>query len=120
MNQETISKLKNKLLEEKKLIEDELSSFAHKDTKVKDNWVADFPNFGDERTEQDENAKEVQEYENELGMEYALETRLQNINLALEKIEKENYGFCESCGKQIETERLETEPSARTHVKCRI
>lgn len=119
MNQETISKLKNKLIKEKKLIEGELSSFAHKDTAVKDNWVADFPNFGDERTEQDENAEEVQEYENELPIEYALETRLQNINLALEKTEKENYGLCESCGKQIEIERLEAEPSARMHVHCK-
>lgn len=119
MNQEIVSKLKNKLIEEKKLLEEELSSFAHKDPEVKNNWETDFPQFGDERTEQDENANEVEEYSNALPIEYALETRLQNIDLALEKIENKNYGVCESCGKQIEIERLEVEPSARTHVHCK-
>lgn len=113
-----IKKIKTKLLKEKELLEKELSSFAHKDPKVKGNWRADFPSFGDERAEQDENAEEVQEYENELGVEYALEARLENINLALEKIEKGKYGICEKCGKNIEEKRLKIEPSAKTHVRA--
>lgn len=111
--------LKAKLLEEKKLIEEELSSFAHKDSSLKGNWATDFPSFGDERTEQDENADEVAEYSNELPMEYALETKLQDVDLALEKIKSGKYGICESCGDQIEQERLEAEPSARMHVNCK-
>lgn len=112
-------KLKIKLLDGKELLEKELSSFAQKDPHIKGKWETKFPSFGDERTEQDENAEEVQEYETELGVEYALETRLQNINSALEKIEKGKYGICEKCDKDIETERLEIEPSARTHVHCK-
>lgn len=114
-----LENIKTKLLKEKKLLEEELSSFAQKDPKIKGNWESRFPSFGDERTEQDENIEEVQEYETELGVEYVLETRLQNINSALEKIESGKYGICEKCGKNIETERLEIEPSARTHVKCK-
>lgn len=114
-----IKKLKEKLLEERGLVEEELSSLGHKNPDLKGDWITDFPSFGDERTEQDENADEVEEYENELPMEYALETRLQNINLALEKIEGDNYGICEHCKEPIEDRRLEAEPSARTHVNCK-
>lgn len=119
MNKEIITKLKEKLLEERGLVEEELSSLGHKNPDLEGDWTTNFPSFGDERTEQDENADEVEEYENELPMEYALETRLQNINLALEKIEGDNYGICEHCGEPIEDRRLEIEPSARTHVNCK-
>lgn len=122
MDKIQIENLKVNLLEEKKIIEDELSSIGHKNPNIEGDWKSDFPSFGDERTEQDENANEVQEYENELGIEYALETKLQNINLAIKKIEngKEGaYGICESCGEPIEDERLKIEPSARTHVHCK-
>lgn len=118
MNKAIIEKLKEKLIEERQLIEDELSAFAHKDPIVKNDWDTDFPSFGDHRAEQDENADEVEEYENELPVEYSLETKLQKIDDALDKIDAGNYGNCETCGKPIETERLEAEPSARNHVEC--
>lgn len=122
MIKETLAKLKEKLLEERGLVEEELSSLGHKDPELEGNWESDFPSFGEHTSEQDENADEVEEYENELPMEYALETRLENINLALEKIEDGEggtYGTCESCGEKIEDERLEAEPSARMHVNCK-
>lgn len=119
MDKTIIESLKNKLLEEKNLLEEELSSFAHKDSKVSGGWESNFPSFGEHKSEQDENANEVEEYSNELPMEYALETKLQDVDLALEKIENGKYGICESCGEQIEQERLEAEPSARMHTHCR-
>lgn len=119
MEQLLIESLKNKLIKEKNLLEEELSSFSHKDPALKGNWETDFPSFGDNRAEQDENTSEVEEYINDLPVEYSLETRLQNINNALEKIENGAYGACEVCEKPIEQERLEIEPSARTHVHCK-
>lgn len=118
MDKTIIESLKNKLLEEKNLLEEELSSFAHKDPEARGGWESNFPSFGEHKSEQDENADEVAEYSNELPMEHALETKLQNIDLALKKIENGKYGICESCGDQIEQARLEAEPSARTHVHC--
>lgn len=118
MDQLKIEQLKDKLLEEKNLLEEELSSFAHKDLEARGGWESNFPSFGEHKSEQDENADEVAEYSNELPMEHALETKLQNIDLALEKIESGKYGICEICNEEIETERLEAEPSARIHVHC--
>lgn len=119
MDQTTVEKFKNKLIEERDLLEEELSSFSHKDPALKGNWETDFPSYGDNRAEQDENANEVEEYINDLPVEYSLETKLQHINEALEKIENGVYGICEICEKPIENERLEIEPSAKTHVHCK-
>jgi len=44
---------------------------------------------------------------------------LRNINLALEKIKKGNYGICEKCGGEIEIERLEVIPEAQFCKKCK-
>lgn len=119
MDKTIIAKLKEKLLEERELVEEELSSFAHKDPEAKGGWESNFPSFGEHTSEQDENADETQEFFNELSTEDALENRLHNINLAIEKIEDDNYGICEHCGEPIEDQRLEIEPSARTHVHCK-
>src|SRR3989338_8764397 len=119
MDQSSIEKFKNKLLEEKNFLEEDLSSFSHKDPVLKGNWETDFPSFGDQRSEQDENANEVEQYMNDLPVEYSLETKLQNVDTALEKIENGTYGICEACETPIEQERLEAEPSAKTHVGCK-
>ena len=63
-------------------------------------------------------ADEVEEYVTLLPIEYNLESRLKNINLALEKIEKGKYGICEKCGKEIPIDRLEIFPEARFCLKC--
>jgi RNA polymerase-binding transcription factor DksA len=44
---------------------------------------------------------------------------LRDINLALEKIKKGNYGICEKCGKEIEIDRLEAIPEARFCKNCK-
>ncbi len=42
-----------------------------------------------------------------------LKMRLKDIDLALEKIKKNRYGFCEKCGKEISLARLKLIPEAR-------
>ncbi len=44
--------------------------------------------------------------------------RLKEIKEALKRIEKGKYGICESCGKEIEPERLELIPWTRYCSKC--
>lgn len=44
----------------------------------------------------------------------SLSNRLADVRLALENIEQGAYGACEVCGKEIEEERLEANPAART------
>lgn len=62
-------------------------------------------------------ASAIESFENSEGTVSILETQLHEVNLALEKIEKGTYGICEVSGEEIEIERLEANPSARTSKK---
>jgi len=114
MNEDDLKKYKNKLLEEKGRIEEELMSMAEKDPNAQGKWDTKFPQFGDVTADQDENADEVEEYIDELPVEHNLEERLADIELAIAKIEEnKNYGKCEECGKDIQEGRLAANPEAR-------
>ena len=45
--------------------------------------------------------------------------RLENINHALKKIEKDRFGVCEDCGKKISDSRLKAIPFARFCIECK-
>ena len=61
-----------------------MESFASEDPNLKHNWDAKYPNRED--GDKDEEADEVQEYDNEISLEYSLELKLKDVNMALEKI----------------------------------
>ncbi len=56
----------------------------------------------------------IEEYEENKGIDAALEGRWVDIKAALEKIETGTYGRCEVCDAPIEEDRLEVNPAART------
>ncbi|MFF3987010.1 TraR/DksA family transcriptional regulator [Streptomyces sp. NPDC001797] len=43
---------------------------------------------------------------------------LNDLDRALERLERGDYGRCERCGEPIPTERLEVRPAAETCVRC--
>ncbi|MGV9252705.1 TraR/DksA family transcriptional regulator [Streptomyces sp. NPDC003697] len=43
---------------------------------------------------------------------------LNDLDHALERLERGDYGRCEQCGEPIRTERLEVRPAAKTCVRC--
>ncbi|WSZ86822.1 TraR/DksA C4-type zinc finger protein [Streptomyces sp. NBC_00859] len=45
-------------------------------------------------------------------------SRLADVDRALERIERGEYGRCERCGEPIPAERLEVRPAASTCVAC--
>lgn len=47
-----------------------------------------------------------------------LQRKVRDIDIALTKIGKGRYGYCEKCGMQILTARLELIPEARFCVEC--
>ncbi len=47
-----------------------------------------------------------------------LDDRLAEVDAALLRVDAGTYGRCERCGRQIEPERLQARPTARTHVVC--
>lgn len=69
-----------------------------------------------ETGEADENvaADRAEDLEERSAILADLETRYNAINHALTKIEEGTYGICEVSGEQIELERLEANPAART------
>ena len=116
MNQKLLEELKGKLEAQKKEIQTELESFAEEDPHLKHNWDTRYPNRED--GDKDEEADEVQEYDNKLSLEYSLELKLKDVNNALDKIKNGTYGVCENCGKKIDEKRLLACPEAKTCLNC--
>ncbi len=112
LTQEQLERFKEKLLAEKKRLEEELSQFAVK-TESGD-FETKFPE--DIGSRNDENASEVEEYADNLAVEQSLEAQLKDVNDALRKIEEGTYGICEKTGREIPLARLEAYPAARTVV----
>ncbi|MEI7424899.1 MAG: TraR/DksA family transcriptional regulator [Candidatus Staskawiczbacteria bacterium] len=116
MNKEIAAELKERLEAQKKSIEKELESFATKDPKLENNWDTKYPNR--EEGDKDEQADEVQEYDNKLSLEYSFELKLKKVINALERIKNGTYGICEKCGKEIDEDRLQACPEADTCLRC--
>jgi len=121
MNKKLLQEIKKTLEEEKKATQEELRRFAREDKKLEGDWDTRFPRFDKETggSSLEKAADEVEEYEALLPVEFSLEKKLQNINLALERIKKGIYGTCKSCKKQISPERLKAFPAAETCEKCK-
>lgn len=116
MKKEILEKIKKSLQERKIQIEKELATFTTKDENVKDTYRSDFPDFGDK---EDENAKEIADYTDNLSVEFSLEKTLRDIIKALESIKKGTYGKCKYCGQEISEERLLARPSSSACVECK-
>ena len=118
MDKKTISELKKRLEQERILLEKDLLKFADKDKRIPNDYDTRFPDLGGRSSAPDEDAKEIETYENLLAVEYALELRLKEVNKALEKIKENNYGHCEICKKDIQLERLKANAAAKACVIC--
>jgi len=116
MDKKIIDTLKEKLEIQRDSLKKELESFASQDPDLKHNWDAKFPSRED--ADKDESADDAQEYDNALSLEHSLESKLKDVNMALEKITDGKYGICENCGKEITEERLLACPEAKTCLNC--
>ena len=67
--------------------------------------------------DENELADKLEELEDNEGILDQLEKQLEDVNNALERIEKGNYGICEVSGEPIEKERLMANPAAKTCMK---
>lgn len=112
-----IKKIKENLIKEKEEILEQLKRFAEKEGGIENNWKASFPQFNGSSSMEEE-ADEVEEYATRLSLEFNLETRLKEIDRAIERIEKGTYGICEKCKTEIEEERLKANPIANLCKRC--
>jgi DnaK suppressor protein len=108
---------KLKLEEEKKLLEDELGSIGKLDKETGE-WEAVPEEQTSPEADESDMADRTEDFGERSATTSALDARLDDINDALTKIEGGIYGMCESCGKQIEEDRLGANPAARTCKSC--
>ena len=114
MNSEKIAQFKKRLEEELKLVEGELGSLGKRDVQNPDGWDATPGDIDQSATEGDELADREEQLEENKGEIDALEPQRENILKALENMVHGEYGLCDVCGEEIEEDRLEANPSART------
>lgn len=110
LDTQVLETLKEKLHSEQKRLEAELLRFADA-TGTAGNYETRIADMG---TDPDENASEVEEYVDNLGLEQTLEGQLKDVTDALSKMEQGTYGICEKTGKEIDIDRLMAYPGART------
>lgn len=109
---------KQKLLDEKKTLEAELKTIGAQNPRSPSDWVptavARDVDVVPPPSDQNELADTAEELEENTGIVNELEGRLNEVNTALQKIEKGTYGICEASGEPIEEDRLMANPAART------
>ncbi len=118
MEEQFIKKAKNRLEQEEAQLELELTDIGHLHNAASGDWKAD---QGDLQVgPEDENilADKFEEITTNEAIVDELEVRLKNVKKALQKIEEGSYGICESCGSEIEQERLEANPAASLCFTC--
>ncbi len=109
-----IEQYQTQLEEDLRIITVELEKLGIHNPSVASDWIA-LPEDVDV-SEADENvgADRVEDWEERVATLAALETQYNDIVRALRKIEQGTYGLCEKCREEIETERLDANPSSRT------
>ena len=116
MDKKVIEKIKKELLASKKQLSEDLKSFTKKDEHAKDEHHTKFPDYGDKS---DESVQEIDEYTTNIATEKVLESALRDIDNALARIAKGNYGICKYCKQEIGEKRLMARPVANTCIACK-
>ena len=117
MNKRDTEKFKNKLIAEFNQLEEDLNGIGHKDPSTPGGWEVTNSDLKIDTADENEVADKFEELEENTGIATKLESQLNEVKAALDRIEKGTYGACEKCGKPIEIERLEANPSARISIK---
>ncbi len=107
MTKEELKKIEEKLLLERSKIEKDLTGMKEK------------LDFGSDIDNGDEETDETEEFGNYLSIKKTQDSRLDQINRALEKIKKGVYGICEKCGKPIEQRILDIDPESLLCKNCK-
>ena len=120
LTKEKIKHLEEKLEEEKKQLESELSRVGRKNPEVPGDWEAVPEDLNVETSDTGEMSGAFEEMENRSAIENTLEERFILVSRALDSVKKGTYGVCVSKeGKPhpIESKRLEANPAAAECIK---
>lgn len=106
-------KIKEKLEIERDVLLEELRDMGKLNTETNE-WEAIPEELDSPESDQNDMADRFEDFEAKSSMIKTLEPRLNNILKALKGLNKESFGKCEVCKKDIEMTRLEANPAART------
>ncbi|PCI27847.1 hypothetical protein COB55_04995 [Candidatus Wolfebacteria bacterium] len=113
------SHFKELLESEQKQLEEELSTIGFHPADNPADWKAKPTDKESNRPDSNDEADAIANFETNTAILKQLEIRLLNVKRALGKIESGKYGIDEIDGENIEIERLEANPAARTSIKNR-
>lgn len=105
---------KTQLEEMLQSLTEELKTVGIHDPANPQNWVAIPEGVDPNEPDTDLVADVVEEWDERRALVATLEGRYNNIVRALKKIDEGTFGTCEICGAQIEVDRLNANPAART------
>ena len=106
-------KIKDKLEKERDLLVGEMKDMGKLNPETGE-WEATPQVIDHSEPDQNDMADRFEDFEAKSSMIKSLEARLQNILKALKGINKESFGKCEICKKDIELARMDANPAART------
>lgn len=114
-SEQFLSEMKEKLLTEKQQLEEKLARIGKRATGGDGKYAAAWQEYGDK---EEDNASEVEEYGASLGLSQTFETDLQEVKIALQRIEENAYGICGRCSNPIDEKRLRIRPMSRFCMDC--
>lgn len=117
MNTRDLEHFKKKLMAEKAELEAELAKVGQKNPENPNNWQATTSDIEVDPADENEVADKLEELEGNSSILKQLTGQLTEVEAALGRIDAGTYGTCETCGKPVEKERLEANPSARNSIK---
>ncbi len=109
-----LNHFKNKLEKERAILLAELNKVSRQNPENPRDLEAKSEDIDIERADRNEVADKFESFEGDVAIVKELEPQLNDVNLALEKIQNNKFGICEIGGEKIEVERLEANPAART------
>lgn len=95
-------------------LEAELQTLGIHNPEVPEDWQATPEGVNESQADPNVGADRAEDWGERRATLAQLETRYNNVRRALKKIDDGTFGTCEICGEEIETDRLDANPAART------
>ncbi len=94
-----------------------------RDIAIKEDQVAEdgddlVPDRGGVSNHMADDANETSEQETMLGLQASAQRQLEQVNLALSRLDDGTYGICANCGRPINPARLAAHPSSTLCIDC--
>lgn len=106
-------KIKEKLEKERDVLLEQMKDMG-KLNKETSEWETTPEELEFPESDENDKADRFEDFEARSSMMRTFEPRLNNILKALKNLNRESFGRCEICKKDIEMTRLEANPAART------